>query len=423
MKFKKRQKIISFYDEWNFIATKKMVNANKVEFFLQAKEFIEDKKLNLSNNNNVEKVDRLFDLIKWTDILIDDDGNLSGNFRKYLKLLKRLKSRDDLICRQRSKVKRMILEIKLLKKISRKFENCMIRFKIFPAIDFSSIDYETNCRYMSDYLHGFNTILSLTELNKISYDKYFINKEQYKLIISLWKYADAKLRKVKRYIEIDAVTEELKCYLGTMLTNSEVRQVNFKTHLDKFPRIEDYIFQGLASIFYIPIKPTFKEYSSSEQKLLQKYSNQKLYNVELKKWLKFLVDIQITTLSQKNIRKNNLFIKIKYSQNNSLTSKEREIMINKLSFGKECDLLDKPFIYGKYVFLPSIVHLDPVYVMSKLMRQAKDVENRIEVKDKLVTWQDFIGNQYEKYYYNLFIEKNTDVNILYIRKMDKKQIY
>lgn len=408
MKFKKRQQKICFTDNWDFIATKNVINKkeNKITFYKKAKEYILDKSIDFSSELNIRKIDRLLNLLKWTNVFIDDKGKIIN--KDYIFLLKKLILRNDLIKSQRGKIKQFIVEVRLLQEVKRKLDrNFFTKIKdivLKSTVDFKYLDYETNCKYMSDYLHQHNKNLTLNKLNKIKYRKRFINEQNYYLIVELWKYGNARISKKDKYIEVDAFTEELKCYLATIQINSAVRQLNYGVHFSNIKDLDKYALQGIASIFYLKVKPSFYDYDKDEQEILYRYFKQKLYGVDIGKWLKYLFYLIIKMGKIFAEKKPKSYFATLIDEDVSFISKnERDIIIEKLTFNIDSDLLDRPFINGKFIFWPSLLHIDPVYIVSKLMRESS---KKVTLNDKKIKWQDLIGDQYEKYYYSLLDNNN-----------------
>ena len=221
------------------------------------------------------------------------------------------------------------------------------------------------------------------------------------------KYGNAAIFEKNNEIVINAITEELKTYLANIQINSEKRQENILLHLNDLSHLDSYAFQGLATIFYLNIKPRIEDYSDDEKAEIEFYSNQNLFGIELKKWIKYLIWLVIKATSLK-VNSDRNFIKLPTCD--FLNDSELRIMVEKLTFSrsekKSVDLFDKPIIYGKYLYLPSIIHLDPVYVVSILMRE--DQAKNVSINGQNKMWKDIIGYSLEKYYYKLFIKNNYE---------------
>lgn len=87
MKFKKRKEKILYDDKWNFIGQIKVINDHPSVFYEKTSDFF-GKNPQLSNANNVKKIDRFIKLLKITNVFIDDDGNIKNP--QYFCLLKKI---------------------------------------------------------------------------------------------------------------------------------------------------------------------------------------------------------------------------------------------------------------------------------------------------------------------------------------------
>lgn len=412
MKFKKRKEKILYDDKWNFIGQIKVINDHPSVFYEKTSDFF-GKNPQLSNANNVKKIDRFIKLLKITNVFIDDDGNIKNP--QYFCLSKKIVQEKKALPCQINRIETLISEIKLILQIKdilhvSRLSNILDRK--FVRQYFANVDYETNVKYISDFIRKVNKF-SLFRLNQIHLNKKFIKDEQFKKIVELWKYGNASLIKKNNRIKVCAATEVLKGYLATMQLNENIRHENTLLHIsDDIDNLDKYVLQDLIKIFYIDISPrmeTYSNYSEEDKKKIQELIHKKLFGIELFKWIRYICDLQIQVIKEyKNTNTNKKFIKIPVLKNVLWTSKEQQKMIQKLSFTKKCrptiDLLDKPIIYGEYLYLPSIIHADPTYIISNLMRE--DTEKQIKINGKYKTWQDFIGYSFENYCYKIFKQEN-----------------
>ena len=301
MKFKKRKEKILYDDKWNFIGQIKVINDHPSVFYEKTSDFF-GKNPQLSNANNVKKIDRFIKLLKITNVFIDDDGNIKNP--QYFCLLKKIVQEKKALPCQINRIETLISEIKLILQIKdilhvSRLSNILDRK--FVRQYFANVDYETNVKYISDFIRKVNKF-SLFRLNQIHLNKKFIKDEQFKKIIELWKYGNASLIKKNNRIKVCAATEVLKGYLATMQLNENIRHENTLLHIsDDIDNLDKYVLQDLIKIFYIDISPrmeTYSNYSEEDKKKIQELIHKKLFGIELFKWIRYICDLQIQVIKE-----------------------------------------------------------------------------------------------------------------------------
>ena len=185
MKFKERKKLI-LYDDWNFIGSIANINREKEDFYKKTLAFF-NKNLNINDKDISEKINRFISLIKWTDVFVDDYGNIRD--KRYYNLLDNLLNNEKINEKQKYRIRSFLKDLKLLLKLKKNFQISQLRKFlqfVFKNNSYKSVlDYQTKGKYMSDYIASLNGKRSIKQLNRISFNSSFIKHEEFTTIVEL----------------------------------------------------------------------------------------------------------------------------------------------------------------------------------------------------------------------------------------------
>ena len=436
----------------NFFELLKKVKQNKKIFFDMLCKFVE---LNKTNFNKYDhELIRLLNVLKWSDVFVSRNGSVD---RRYFKLIKKIQRNSHnqeikLMC------SRLMREVKLLEKIRNKVSKEKILEKYSLKLDFYRIlkrngfngdfksivkkdgiveELEVEVNKVNKQLKGMDiSKATFQSLNSMEFDNKFDDTVKFLELVQLWKFGDATIKKkVFGKFIINATTDILASYLTTMIVNSNLRQWYFnKKRNNKLSTVEQMSVLGLSEIFFFT--------SSHETK---KLSKNKLYGVSIENWLEYLYTIQdLIKWKIFYIHDNqNLFFDIsdlnKYVR--SSLQKDIKIIVQRLSLNKttrNIDINDTPFIKGKYIFGPQALYWDPIYIVSKIMREDREdvINYKIDGRKKRVFWKDIIGHAFEdkvtdyfqsmgyRTYHSIwsYEEKNKDQREIDVVIMDQQNV-
>ena len=396
------------------------INKNQNKFYQIISKYIYS-----SAKKEDSKVNRIIDIIRSSNVLINDWGQITKGADKYKKILEQIK-KEDVSPRTKNKVSQLILQLGYFPLIKEKiiksnklnygdaFEEVSNIYR-YPS-DKQNIGerMEINCQTFSRRISlCIDNINNVSELKKINFSLMERNNDIFTNIIEFWKYGNANIIRHGDKFIIDSTNDMCASFIANRNENEDIRQRNSKyEYLENKGEPELwglYQLNGLAENFFkfLPALPNTIENKS----IYEEFGNQTLYNIPLKEWLDFLniilnngrVFLDITIKAGIN----NLFLDVKELLGNKLPKSLEECsyelkqaawicmkkvpesilndmsrMIRKLTYRR--DIMDAPFIFGKVIYLPVCYCLDPVYVISNLMGKTKK-------------WQNKRGYYFEKY--------------------------
>lgn len=373
-----------------------------------------------SNKHDFNKIDRILNIIKSSNLLIDDYGNGTSTKNKYLKIISkiiqgdfqpRLKNKASIILKDLENLKNIKKEITKSKVLDYgdNFNQVLSAYNSYlESKHLQSINekMEINCqsfsRRLASNLKRVKSIKDLEKLNSTNFDR---NLDMFYNIIEVWKYGNARIiRENERYI-IDSVNDICATYIVNRNENLDLRQKNSKYcySLNKSAPYSWGLYQlkGIAeNLFYkLPALPNNKK----ENELYKKFGESTLYGIPIKEWLDILNIIQynceILTEVFLFLKKNKLFLKIDYMISGNIPSdfanlpvfwikvinaylkpipnnylKDIKKITEKLTYRR--DIMDAPFILGKIMYLPTCYCIDPVYLVTRLMENTKKWSNK-----------------------------------------------
>lgn len=413
------------------------VNRNNEQFYNEVIKY-----LNL-DKKDFSKLTRILDIIKSSNLIIDDYGNWSNTRDKYLEVVKqiivgdycpRIKNKASMILKDLESfknIKKEIIESKTLD-YGTNFDQVINAFHNQNSKQTLNEKMEINCgsfsRRLASNLKNINSINDLEALNSTNYDR---NIDMFYNIIEFWKYGDARIiRHGKKYI-VDSVNDICATYIVNRNENSDLRQLNSKYiySIDKKNPYSWGLYQlkGIAeNLFYkLPSLPDNKKNREDYEKL----GAETLYGIPIIEWLDVLNIIQynceIIAEVVFSLKKNKLFLKVDYLISGNvprnffdLPDCYIEIINNYLKpipnnylndIGKitkrltyHRDIMDAPFIFGNIVYLPTCYCVDPVYLVTRLM------ENTNKWSNKKGHWfEDYVIEFLKQSGYSIEKKKNT----------------
>lgn len=213
------------------------VNKNSEQFYHEIVNYLN------SNQNDFSKINRILDIIKSSNLLIDDYGNWMPTKSKYLKIISkiidgnyhpRLKNKSSIILRDLENlryIKKEIIKSKILD-YGTNFEQVLDAFHSFYNSENSQTGnekMEINCesfsRRLALNLKNVTSIADLERLNSTDYDR---NIDMSYNIIEVWKYGKARIIRHGRKYIINSINDMCATYIVNRNENLDLRQVNSK---------------------------------------------------------------------------------------------------------------------------------------------------------------------------------------------------
>lgn len=338
-----------------------------------------------TNNNDGSKLSRFIELIKITDVYIDDEGNLANQkfndiFDWLLTLNIGQETYKQIIDFKRSI--KYLLEIKnRLSKLPNQFKyyvdcfsasNYIFNYKLSKSSN-QLEDMENNISVSSFCFRKIKDKISSVEVLNVGKAFSGVNScnsifsyIQFSEIMKMWKFSEARIYKKQNKIIVDNVTDYAKAFVVTRNINQENR--NLPINLKRETQITSYL-QGLGEEFFEGLDENDNEVNKRAQKL----ENFTVYGLSIKRWLEILIKFKRECIEyfKKNgdywVKINNFFDCKDWNEG------ELKLIANVLNFKN--DFLDTPFFMhsGKiYAYIPAIIVCDPVHVMHIVLKYNKD---------------------------------------------------
>lgn len=408
------------------------INKDVSVFLKDAEKFISY----TSINENFKIYYRLIDLLRYSDAILNDYGEFNDRgiriFNTIRKKCKRsciknkiiyllssivnskninIEHQIDLQNNLAKKIDRMHNDISLLKKIKNYWK---LDFNLMSITDKYSLiikilyliqklsEYVIEKKYSDDEtqakieekLNAFSSLLlelsendikKIVNMNfdqaiKFNYEKDIENNPvvkatRFDLIVQDWKYAEGKLYKSNSKIIIDSTTEFARAFI----TNRNIFS-NMRNQYENVRNAKDYICTALKNL-------SVDYYSFFYTKNLNTFAEINLNNISIKKWIIYLMFIKSKGIEIFKNNSKDLFIDIiKLTPSDDLLNqykiKKAEIqhMNSYLVLNaRGLSLLDTPFVKNEnnlWLFTPTCLFLDPVYVISRLMKMNTVIQNK-----------------------------------------------
>ncbi|MGS0677951.1 hypothetical protein [Lactobacillus johnsonii] len=355
-----------------------------------------------------QKLSRFVELIRITDIYIDDEGNIINpnydilfdwilnidvndevrkqiiNFKKGINYLSEMKKRFIkysnpfeyyLNCFQSSNYK-FKLELNKKKKKTNECENIENNISI-ASFCFRKIK---------------NDSLNLELLNNaVKFDDKYIGNIfshiQFAEIVKMWKFSEAKIYRRKNKIIVDNINDYSKSFVVTRNINQENRnlQANYSflknKDIPKKLKIENCL-KGLGEEFFKGLDEKDKD----RLRRWKEFKNFSVYGISIERWIEILVEFKEHAFEYFSKTGKYVAEITKVSGDKLGDYGELNLIANVLNFKN--DFLDTPFFTcsGRlYVYLPAVIICDPVHVMHVVLKYNKDT-----------TIQNMRGNNFEE---------------------------
>lgn len=391
-----------FFEE-DYVGKITEINNKPDKFFKSASRYIASTSDNKYKNYK-EKLLRFIDLLKYSDVYIDDDGNLKnrsyylddrnlkkGTFDDLLDYLMVLYPNTD-IYRKIVKFKKDIRTILQIKEMLVPQEcgnknsyyqriqktNFVLRKQINNSLKFRHV-FDVNEVYI-DNVSFYLRQIKLKQKNSLNFDVYNLSKmikpeiqdldkvHQLHEIVIGWKYSEENFSTISSSnIIIDNVNEYSRARV-ILRTINEKRRASYYTQSS----LEEYLnlkAQGLSKEFFI------------NSNNIEVFKNKLIYNMSIKDWIKCISLFQASGQEFLSKYKDKVIAKVKDLVNYSrkiynLSYDERQELDKQLykcaqRFTFHNDLLDTPFIEENgelYTYLPALIKCDLIHMMHVLIK-------------------------------------------------------
>ncbi|WP_251717080.1 hypothetical protein [Lactobacillus agrestimuris] len=445
MSKKAKCKINSIAIENDYIGSISIVNGNLDKFYELVDGYIKKSEI------KIKKLERIIDLLKSSNALINDLGEKTKTYFKFYDLLGNIRKKVDspII---KNKIFLLRRDLNYLPKIKTYILNskCLNYGSFFDQIIEA---YQTNFYYGEDALQSVGqrmeiitdsfsrvaakrlpVLNNIEDLEKLTPGLKDNNMNMYYDIVSSWKYGDGRIiwhRNEDSFL-IDSHNDFCKNFVATRDINEKKRQqeankfyVRNNKRLNSLEDVEKSTLaalDGIAGQLYI--KEAINMNDKNQEVDHNKFGKETLYEIPIYVWVLFIeviqwngrkiLDQQIGTPIYYGKPVNN--IRIYYKVRDLLTgfpNKYKKFipkMLKKLTYQR--DIYDAPFIFGDTVFLPICYSLDATYTIANLM-------------NKCEKWENIRGHNFEKNIMGKLRETNYKVESnekLVSDKSHKKEI-
>ena len=367
-----------------------------------SKQFFKDFSKCISENSNLQddhsKLTRFIDLLKFSDVYINDEGDIVDSryelLLNWILLLDIDKNINDKINRMNKELN-LILEIKSqvinqnsISVLYNRIQNCNYIFnnewKKIRSIVTPNMENAVNA--VSNYFVQIkkqipDTSIDVEALNKCDKKNLQFDSLNFLEIVKEWKYSDAGIYMEKNKIIVRNKNDIANAFVVTRNLNKENRNVarNKAMSESRIPNDEDYLM-GLAEEMFLGLD----ESDGNRIERLNMLKKRKLHGITLIRWIECLRSIYQACLKN-YLKYGNNFLDIKKLNIEYVSDDEIKQIADTLRFYN--DFLDTPFFVSDKIciYIPAILCGDIVHFLHVAIKYDKDR-----------TMQDMRGDYFER---------------------------
>ena len=371
--------------------------------------------INPNNDDDVNKLNRFLDLLRYAQVYIDDKGKIVD--KRYEGLLNWIialgisKGIDEKI----RKFNRDISHLESIKSLinwdknSNYYFNCFnscnsLIFERFNATTYSpklSVEIEEIIDVSSLCMRNILLENKKVDINRLNDYKTFqndiLNRIQYFEIVKMWKYANAEISENNEGIFVDCANDISKAFVTTRDLNQENRDLRSYIYKDLksdnlINKKSDAELIGLGEEFFLGLD----ESDSKKVERFLKLKNYVLYDISLEDWIGILLSLKEAAV--RRAKQSQYFLPLDDLVKSMNNISRIQLVARVLSFKN--DFLDTPFLISNgviYAYIPSLIICDPIHLVHIAIKYCED-KRLVRLRGK--NFEKTIGRMLESSQYN-----------------------